>query len=143
MSGLAPNVAFAFSVINTGWLYLARLVVRTITPFPALDPQIEAAAASLSIEMLSISFGFMLDRSPSYGKLSTTINGFAFTLMSRVLRPRIAIPVCSFLPSVFLLNTIPLVIFSSRSNIFVLILLFNISLPITTNDPVALSLGIV
>ena len=37
----------------------------TITPFPALVPQIEAAAASFSNVMLSMSLGFILLISPS------------------------------------------------------------------------------
>ncbi len=41
------------------------LVVITITPLPARAPQIEEAAASFNTVILSMSFGLILDTSPS------------------------------------------------------------------------------
>lgn len=43
----------------------ALRVVTTITPLPDLAPQIEAAAASFSIETLSTSFGLIVSNPPS------------------------------------------------------------------------------
>ena len=40
--------------------FFAFLVVITITPFTALDPQIEEAAASFKIVMDSTSFGLIV-----------------------------------------------------------------------------------
>src|SRR5690606_33757422 len=60
-------------------------VVITMTPFPALAPQIDAAAASLRIVIVATSLGFIVERSPSYGKLSITIKGLA--VANKVLCP--------------------------------------------------------
>src|SRR5690606_41944528 len=119
---------------------LPFLVVITITPLPAWTPQIEAAAASLSIVTLSISFGLILLNSPSYGKLSTTMSGLG--LAKIVLRPRMLIAALFARTGKFLLNINPFVTPSNLSRIFVLTLRFNNSLSICTKLPVALSLGI-
>ncbi|MNI05881.1 hypothetical protein D3C81_1123980 [compost metagenome] len=61
-------------------------VVMTMTPFAALAPHILEAEASLRMVMFSTILGLILLRSPSYGKLSTTIKGFLGPLI--VLSPR-------------------------------------------------------
>ncbi|MNE52425.1 hypothetical protein D3C80_1470960 [compost metagenome] len=53
----------------------AFLVVTTKTPFAALAPQIDAAAASFRMVTLSTSFGLMLLNPPSTGNPSTTNRG--------------------------------------------------------------------
>ena len=47
----------------------------TITPLEARAPQMDAAAASLNIDMLSTSLGLIELNLPSIGKPSTTNNG--------------------------------------------------------------------
>src|SRR5690606_20368377 len=59
-------------------LFLDFLVSITITPLPALAPQIEDAAASFSKVMDAISIGLISLISRSKGKPSTIINGEAF-----------------------------------------------------------------
>ncbi|MNE58019.1 hypothetical protein D3C80_1530230 [compost metagenome] len=60
-----------------------------MTPFPALAPHIDEAAASLRMVIDSTSLGFILEMSPSYGKLSITISGCVFE--NKVLCPLILI----------------------------------------------------
>ena len=47
----------------------------TITPLEARAPQMEAAAASFKIEIVSTSFGLIEENPVEIGKPSTTING--------------------------------------------------------------------
>ncbi|MNL30560.1 hypothetical protein D3C87_1523030 [compost metagenome] len=112
----------------------------TITPFPARTPQILAAAASFKIVIDSISFGFNDFKSPTYGKLSTTIK--ASLLASMVLKPRITIPTSLPRPDVIGWFIKPLVTFKILSNTFVPTERLNSSLSICTKLPVALSFGI-
>jgi len=80
-------VTFELKLTLGAWLNFPFFVVITITPLPEKAPQIDAAAASRRMSMLSTSFGLMFDKSPSYGKLSTTISGLGLELI--VLRPSI------------------------------------------------------
>ena len=54
---------------------LPRLVVTKTTPFAALEPYREVEAASLRIEISSISSGLISLISPDIGKPSTTYKG--------------------------------------------------------------------
>src|SRR5690606_12853944 len=66
---------------STDSLSLGFLVVMTMTPLPERTPQIDAAVASFSTVTICMSLGLILSRSPSYGKLSTTMSGLVLENM--------------------------------------------------------------
>jgi len=99
----------------------------------------EAAAASFRTVMVSTSLGLILFKSPSYGKLSSTIKGAAWLFTaSKVLLPLILMRSS---PEFFPKST-PGVTPYNRSRILEDTLLLTNSLSNTAKEPVALSRGI-
>src|SRR5690606_31537709 len=140
-SGLFVVRKLELKAMLNGWSFRADLLVITMTPFPALAPQMDAAAASFNMVMLSIWSGLKFAISPSYGKLSKIIRGFESEKILLFPLRSILIGMLELISYCVRSNRTAVDISSSLSRILVEIDLVNSALSINSNEPVERSFG--